>query len=196
MQINKNQIWIAVNENIDSITQSIKNATEAQNKEFKNTRDRLITAALQINSLFLTGWIALLSVGKLNHECFWIFNGVLIIGCGFHVSVFALIVASQWKTMRLHYDAGATLQDISLKALESAKEKRQLAATLSESDNSVEFFEKLQILEKPIIDENEKFITDYTSANKLAWCYGKWAIGMFFTSIVFTLISFLILLQS
>lgn len=195
MEINKEQIWNAIVQNNDVIMKSLKSASDDHSTEFKSARDRVITAALQINSLFLTGWIALLSVGKLNMDCEWLFNVVLFIGCGLHVLVFALVVQSQWNTLWLHFRSQERTAEFEAVVRTSFQKKREFIANISDSDNISSVLFELSELDKPVADFSKSYSSAYNAENGVAWSYGKWAVKVFFASMVFSLISFIVLIE-
>ncbi|WP_373998703.1 hypothetical protein [Bdellovibrio bacteriovorus] len=195
MEINKEQIWNAIVQNNDVIMKSLKSASDDHSTEFKSARDRVITAALQINSLFLTGWIALLSVGKLNMDCEGLFNVVLFIGCGLHVLVFALVVRSQWNTLWLHFRSQERTAEFETVVRTSFQKKREFVAGISDSDNISSVLFELSELDKPVADFSKSYSSAYNAENGTAWSYGKWAVRVFFASMVFSLISFIMLIE-
>lgn len=196
MKINKEQIWNAIVQNNDVIMKSLKSASDDHSMEFKSARDRVITTALQINSLFLTGWIALLSVGKLsmNNEC--LFNFILFIGCGLHVLVFALVVRSQWNTLWLHFRSQARTAEFEAVVRTSFQKKREFVANISDGDNISSVLFELSELDKPVAEFSRNYSSAYKTENDTAWLYGKWAARVFFASMVFSLISFITLIKT
>lgn len=195
MEINKEQIWNAIVQNNDVIMKSLKSASDDHGTEFKSARDRVITAALQINSLFLTGWIALLSVGRLNMDCEWLFNVILFIGCGLHVLVFGLVLLSQWETLWLHFRSQERTGEFEAVVRTSFQKKREYVARISDNDNIASILFELSELDKPVSDFSNSYSSAYKNENGKAWSYGKWAMRVFFISMAFSLISFITLIE-
>lgn len=194
-KLNREQIWNAVNQNNDVILQSLKRINEDHGVEFKSARERLINGAIQINTLFLTGWIALLSVGKLNHDCYYIFNFLLFTGCGLHVLVFGLILGSQWETMRLHFRSQERTNEFERVVQKTFVDKRVLIASMSEDEDISVFWTKLSEKDQPIIDFKRDYLKSYDKENGFAWFLGRSAMFLFLFSMVFSLFSFIVLIK-
>lgn len=194
MQVNKEEIWKSVHQNHELIKESLKTASESLETEFRGTRERLIEASLKINSLFLTGWVALLSVGKLKHSFPTVMYSLLIIGCGLHVLVFALILLSQWKTMLLNFNSQTRLSGLQKKLNETTLTKRNHILSFDGADNISSLLQNFDDLDKTLAQSNGDYSTKYHEENSGAWLVGRWAIIVFFFSMIFSLVSFGILL--
>ena len=194
-QSNKEQIWNALVQSNDALMASVRRASEEEVSEFKGARDRVINASLQINSLFLTGWIALLSVGKLSHSCEAVFYSLLFVGCGLHVIVFSLVLGSQWKTMRLHFNSQIRIGELEKGLRTAYSKKRAVISNCADVENIGSILHELNELDRPAIDLSGQHLSSYENENGVAWRLGKRAMFAFFVSMVFSLVSFLILIN-
>lgn len=192
-QPNKDQILERIEQSYRLLREAFTDSTKQIHDEFSGARERVITIAVQINSLFLTGWIALLSVGKLD-SCHIGYKLLLWLGCGMHIVVFGLIVWSQWKTLQLFFNSSKKLHEIENIARESFK--KQYEIVISEKDEDINA--KLQEFDKDHPNFQKayrEFSKFYDEENDFAWLLGKLTMGCFFFSITLSLISFIVLIK-
>ena len=189
-------IWDSISEREESLKRFLNDNIEKHDRQLNGAHERLLKMCIHVNTLFLTGWIALLSVDKLDHQSQCLFKVLLWTSCGLHVLTFALLTLVEWKIMRLHFNTQKRAIDIFPSISTSSEKKRSLLTPHLSKGESIpeEIWNQVIAADKETVEQIKKSISAHDSQNKTVWKIAKFAIFTFFFSILTSTISLITLL--